>query len=64
MSEQTPFTELYRMLDVFARSRAMPDLTFEAPKWMLTLPVTDCFSCIVQYWMTGDLNDEQRRLLS
>lgn len=64
MNGQNPFTTLYRALDVLARSRATPELTFDAPEWATSLPLTNCFSCIAQYWMTGDLNVEQRQLLS
>ena len=61
---QNPFNRLYQTLEVLARSRATPELTFEAPEWAPALPLTNCFACIAQYWMTGDLNAEQRQLLS
>ncbi len=64
ISEQTPYVSLYRMLELLARSRAMPELAFEAPAWEETYPFVNAFACIVQYWMTGDLNADQRRQLA
>ena len=63
INERTPHTSLYRMLEVLAHSRAMPEFSFDAYEWTSTRPLTDCFACIAQYWMGGDLNPKQRKLL-